>query len=292
MLLVSVLLPLFTQLLLIALLSITIAIAIATTTTTTKNTSFGVVVHGLSTNNYNNNNNVVVVTPDRRLVVEGMDAFRNGDIQGSIKKFDSSVLSSFGRTNDDDDDGDDATKVKAYLWQRGISYYYADKFENGSRQFRDDVLQSPLDVEEIVWDAACLMRLEQQQQHHHQQQRNKNSDATTVTNNFKVTVPPPNMLSLPPGKKDRRPIMSTVLKLFEGKATEHELANVGHASGNPADDFYSKFYLGLYAESVGEDLKAEGYMKSAAMSQYARAVGSRDYMVDCARVHCKLRHWL
>ena len=245
------------------------------------------VVHGLSTTtttNYGNNNNrnFVVVTPDRRLVVEGMDAFRNGDIQGSIEKFDSSIPPTF-RT--DNNDVTVTTGVKAYLWQRGISYYYADQFENGSRQFRDDVLQSPLDVEEIVWDAACLMRLQQQQQ---QQENNKSG----TTNDFKVTVPPPNMLSLPPGKQDRRPIMSTVLKLFEGKATEHDLANVGHSSGYAADDFYSKFYLGLYAESIGENFKAEGYMKSAALSQYARSVGSRDYMVDCARVHCKLRHWL
>ena len=107
------------------------------------------------------------VYPDRQLVYQGMEAFRKGDIKGSIQKFDASV----------------PPNTKAYLWQRGISYYYNNQFELGSQQFRDDVLQSPLDVEEIVWDIACLLRIDN------------------------TKFPPSTMLSLPPGKKDRRPIM-------------------------------------------------------------------------------------
>lgn len=104
--------------------------------------------------------------PSRKLVAEGMDLFRQGDVLGSIQKFDASV----------------PPGSQAYLWQRGLSYYYADEFEKGSQQFKDDVLRSPLDVEEIVWDIACLLRMD-------------------------PTFPPPTMMSLPPGKKDRRPIM-------------------------------------------------------------------------------------
>lgn len=104
--------------------------------------------------------------PSRQLVADGMQLFREGDVEGSIRKFDGSV----------------PPGSKAYLWQRGLSYYYADEFEKGSQQFRDDVLRSPLDVEEIVWDIACLLRMD-------------------------PTFPAPNMMSLPPGKKDRRPIM-------------------------------------------------------------------------------------
>ena len=104
--------------------------------------------------------------PSRQKVAEGMDRFRRGDIPGSIASFDSSV----------------SPGSQAYLWQRGISYYYANDFSKGSQQFRDDVLRSPLDVEEIVWDIACLLRID-------------------------PTFPPPTMMSLPPGKTDRRPIM-------------------------------------------------------------------------------------
>jgi len=107
--------------------------------------------------------------PSRQAVAEGMELFRRGDVAGSIAKFDSSV----------------PPGSRAYLWQRGLSYYYADQFEQGSQQFRDDVIRSPLDVEEIVWDIACLLRID-------------------------PTFPPKNMLSLPPGKTDRRPIMVRV----------------------------------------------------------------------------------
>lgn len=104
--------------------------------------------------------------PSRQAISEGMELFRQGDVAGSINKFDSSVPQG----------------SRAYLWQRGLSYYYADEFQKGSQQFRDDVLRSPLDVEEIVWDIACLLRMD-------------------------PTFPPKTMMSLPPGKKDRRPIM-------------------------------------------------------------------------------------
>lgn len=110
--------------------------------------------------------NMSTELPAPRKVSEGMERFRRGDIQGSIESFDSSV----------------SPGSKAYLWQRGISYYYADDFEKGSQQFRNDVLRSPLDVEEIVWDIACLLRMD-------------------------PTFPSPTMMSLPPGKTDRRPIM-------------------------------------------------------------------------------------
>jgi hypothetical protein len=112
--------------------------------------------------------------PDRQMVFQGTEAFRQGKISESIAKFDASV----------------PPGAKAYLWQRGISYYYNDEFDKGSRQFRDDVLRSPLDVEEIVWDIACLLRID-------------NS-----------VFPPPTMMSLPPGKKDRRPIMVSVDKEY------------------------------------------------------------------------------
>ena len=110
---------------------------------------------------------VAAELPSRQMVAQGMELFRKGDIKGSIDKFDASV----------------PPGSQAYLWQRGLSYYYADEFAKGSKQFRDDVLRSPLDVEEIVWDIACLLRMDP------------------------TEFPPPTMMSLPPGKKDRRPIM-------------------------------------------------------------------------------------
>jgi hypothetical protein len=133
----------------------------------------------ISNNSYNINNNGEPVfvslssssssSSPREYIMQGTEQFRQGNVQGSIDSFNEA-----GRQ----------LGSRPYLWQRGISLYYTDDFAAASQQFRDDVLQSPLDVEEIVWDTACLTRLY--------------PDAP---------FPPPNQLSLPAGKKDRRPIM-------------------------------------------------------------------------------------
>lgn len=196
----------------------------------------------------------------RVLVQGGMQKFLNGDIPASIEYFDQADKSV--------PDG----SLRPYLWQRGISYYYADRFEDGSRQFRDDVAVNPLDVEEIVWDIACLSRL-------------------SPPDGSKNYTPPANMMSLPPGRTDRRKIMGTVYKLFRGETSELELFRVGHQS-NSKDEFYALFYLGLFCESRGETSKAENYMRSAVKTNYAKGVGVSDYMTGCARVHCQLRGWV
>ena len=71
----------------------------------------------------------------RILVSQGMEAFRKGDVQGSISLFDKAdSLSADG-------------SLTPFLWQRGLSLYYADRFEDASKQFRIDVKVNPLDVE-------------------------------------------------------------------------------------------------------------------------------------------------
>ena len=138
-----------------------------------------------------------------------MQSFRDYDVPSSLSYFNQAE--------------DSLPKLTPYLWQRGISYYYLDKFQEGSDQFRLDVSVNPLDVEEIVWDISCLARLE------------KNG----------AKFPPERMMALPKGKKDRRKIMSTVYSLFRGDgASELDLFTAGH-DGNASDEFYSLFYLGL-----------------------------------------------
>ncbi len=107
--------------------------------------------------------------PPRKLVQLGMLYFKQGDVNGSIEIFDRAEKME--------------PSIRPYLWQRGISYYYADRFQEGSEQFRYDVKVNPLDVEEIVWDIAC------------QYMANQNSGDII------------NKMSLPKGKTDRRKIM-------------------------------------------------------------------------------------
>ena len=191
----------------------------------------------------------------RQLVSLGMQRFRLGDVLGSIEAF------NVAEQKD--------SSVRPYLWQRGLSFYYADLFQLGSDQFRYDVSVNPLDVEEIVWDIACLARMNNEEEGFVQRK----------------------MMSLPSGRKGRRRIMATVYSLFRGDgALEADLAN--GAQSSDSDEFYANFYLGLYSEAVSnEQTKAAHYMRAAAESRYAKGVGSSDYMTSCAKVHCKLRGW-
>lgn len=103
----------------------------------------------------------------QKLVYQGMDAFRRGDIAESINLFDQAEA--------------ERPSITPYLWQRGISYYYADRFAEASQQFQVDVNVNPVDVEEIVWDIASQYRLKPDEK--------------------------PTMMSLPKGKRDPRRIM-------------------------------------------------------------------------------------
>lgn len=193
------------------------------------------------------------------LVTKGMDAFRQGKIRESIQFFDEAEEASNG-------------KLSPYLWQRGISYYYVDEFQKGSNQFRRDVSVNPIDVEEIVWDIACINRMFPNITTKQQQQQS-------------------NIMSLPKGKNDRRKIMGAVYSLFRGDESSSKESNLALAGNGAAasDEFYALFYLALYCESKGEDTKAEYYMKEAVSSEYAKK--SSDYMVSVAKVHCNVRAW-
>lgn len=101
------------------------------------------------------------------LVSEGMDRFQNGYVGESIELFNQAEAI--------------RPSIAPYLWQRGLSYYYDDRFLDASRQFRLDVKVNPLDVEEIVWDIASQFRARPEG--------------------------PIQMMSLPMGQSDRRRIM-------------------------------------------------------------------------------------
>jgi hypothetical protein len=112
---------------------------------------------------------VIYLEDARRAMKEGAEAFRRGNVQHSLEYFDQ-VYAEF-------------PSIRPYLWQRGISLYYADRFREASDQFRFDVTVNPNDVEEIVWDIASQLRLEP------------------------GVFPPSNMISLPSLNRDRRRIM-------------------------------------------------------------------------------------
>ncbi len=49
-------------------------------------------------------------------------------------------------------------RIKPYLWQRGLSYYYAERFAESAQQFEIDLTVNAQDVEETVWRYLCVAR--------------------------------------------------------------------------------------------------------------------------------------
>lgn len=187
----------------------------------------------------------------RRLIKDGMDSFRRGDVIASVAAFDRAL-------------GVDE-RYSRLLWQRGLSLYYAGEYAAGAEQFRRDVSLNPNDTEEAIWAFLCEARMPE---YGFEEARRRI---------IKV-------------EKDPRPYMRVAYDLFSGKASEEDLAKVGHESGEgSAADFYAKLYLGLLNEAAGDVSKAQSYMVSAAMSTYGPR--TNDYMWDLARVHMKQRRW-
>lgn len=202
-----------------------------------------------------------------------MQRFREGDVGGSLAAFDAALSL-------------DANQ-RPYLWQRGLSLYYAGQFEEGAKQLcvsnhptfffsffffkfysyqrcpsRDDVAVNPNDTEESIWAALCEARL---------------SGFEAAQQNLLVVG------------RDSRPVMRSAYELFAGRGTLEALAAAGE-DGSPHDAFYSLLYQGLFHEAKGEDEAAKAAVVAAVATPYGTQSG--DYMASLAAVHAKQRGWM
>ncbi|XP_024535392.1 uncharacterized protein LOC9636940 isoform X3 [Selaginella moellendorffii] len=73
----------------------------------------------------------------------GMELFSQGDVSGSLEQF-NKVLDAF-------------PEELPYLWQRGLSLFYLDRFEEGAAQFREDTKLGNNDSEETGKDSRAYM---------------------------------------------------------------------------------------------------------------------------------------
>jgi tetratricopeptide (TPR) repeat protein len=146
-------------------------------------------------------------------------------------------------------------RLKPYLWQRGLSYYYAERFAEGAQQFEIDLTVNAQDVEETVWRYLCMARLV----------------GVKEAGNSLLTV-----------KNDPRRVMQSVYNLFAGTCTPDDVLNVGRLEGNKGN-FYSHLYLGLYYEAENNLDLAQYYIVKAADNYKID-----DYMWYVAQVHKKL----
>jgi lipoprotein NlpI len=173
-----------------------------------------------------------------------MASFQLGHIAASIEDFDRAE-----QLNSD---------LTPYLWQRGIAYYYAERFEDGARQFETDLSVNAHDVEETVWRYLCQAQM-------------RGVDAARQT--------------LLPVGDDSRPLMTWVYQLFAGTCAPERLI-VQYGNSGRRERFYSALYVGLYYEAERDLERAQHYIGLAADMHVVE-----DYMGWVAIVHQRLRGW-
>ena len=145
-----------------------------------------------------------------------------------------------------------------YLWQRGLAYYYAERFADGAKQFEVDLTVNGHDAEETVWRYLC------------QAQVQGASEARA------------SLLSV---RHDSRPVMVWVYKLFAGEC-DAETVLAQHRDAGRRERFYSALYVGLYGEAERDEACARQHITQAAEMQVVD-----DYMGWVALVHQRLRGW-
>jgi lipoprotein NlpI len=147
-------------------------------------------------------------------------------------------------------------------WRRGISLYYAGKFQEGMDQFKGYEKVDTNDVENAVWHFLCAAR--------------KDGIAKARAGMLKIG-------------KDKRVPMMEVYDLFRGKITPADVLKAALAD-KVSDEmrstrlFYAHLYLGLYYEATGDKKKARENMTLAG----GKYRPNNHYMGEVARVHAEL----
>lgn len=186
----------------------------------------------------------------RQLVQIGMNLFKKGSISESIQAFDEAIKRDHS--------------LEPFMWQRGISLYYDDKYKDCSEQFRKDVAVNPNDIEEVVWAYFC--------------------DAKEMQNEDEAKK---RMIQL--SQPDSREVMKLVYDVVRGIKSEDDLSAYGNRfKPSSASYFYSQLYLALIAEARHDPEASQAHIQSAVESEYGRI--SSDYMTAVARNHLALRN--
>lgn len=184
-------------------------------------------------------------------VRSGERLFRSGDVDGSCAAFDAALGAE--------------PRLAPYLWQRGISLYYAGQYAEAAAQFKRDVAVNPADVEEALWEMVASARI---------------SGLADARARLLVVG------------RDRRPVLRDVYALFASGDDAARARVEALAAGAGSDAFYARLYLGLLAEAAADEGAARRNIEGALRTQYAAAAAAGgDYMVAVARVHASRRGW-
>ncbi len=149
-------------------------------------------------------------------------------------------------------------------WQRGISLYYAGRYEDGVAQFETHQTVNPQDVENAVWHFLCAVRA-------------KGGSVKLAREKYI------------PITRDTRVPMKEIHALFAGTGSpEAVLAAANADQTDPArlrnHLCYAHLYLGLYYEALGKTKESAEHMEKAAVD-----FKMDHYMGKVAQVHHKVR---
>lgn len=171
----------------------------------------------------------------------GMQAFRTGDVTQSVALFNLAEQ--------------EYPELADFLWQRGLSLYFANDFKGCSAQFRRDVRFNPSDTEEAVWAVLCESHLD-----------------------GGMPLAQKNMMTLQGG--DRRPIMREIEAAYRSGDTG-TLTHAADDTSSEVSQFYANLYLALYMDATDDKTSAKMYASKASASAYS--LRSNDYMVAVAK---------
>ncbi|PSC70340.1 TPR repeat [Micractinium conductrix] len=177
-----------------------------------------------------------------------MDKFRKNDVEGSVADFDAALAA--------------RAAMRPYLWQRGLSLYYLQQYEEGAQQFRDDVAVNPNDTEESIWAFLCEAQM--------------------------VGADKARAQFLQVGR-DPRPVMRAAYECFKTWAQPEAILQAAGGDRQGHDAFYAQLYMGLWHEAHGNTEAAQAAITEAVRTLYGRSSG--DYMAALAAVHCQRRGW-
>lgn len=147
-------------------------------------------------------------------------------------------------------------QLTPYLWQRGLTYYYLERYAKAARQFELSLSIHSQDMESTLWFFLCIAQLE---------------DIASAQD------------SLLNARDDIRPYMRHIYQVFAGVYNVDTLINL-NGDCDRDHHFYANFYAGLYYE-VQKKPK-----ESAQLINKAINYPIDDYMWSVACTHQMLRN--
>ncbi|MCE9552571.1 MAG: hypothetical protein K8T91_04225 [Planctomycetes bacterium] len=180
-------------------------------------------------------------------IARGEQRFRDNDIAGSLSDFD--------RAAELD------PRIAPHLWQRGISHYYAGRYDDGRRQFEAHKAVNPHDVENATWHFLCVAK--------------KNGLDTARKAIIEIDT-----------TRDTRVHMAEIYELYAGRGTADAVLKAAETAGTEQSRLYAHLYLGLHYEVAGDAEKSKRHMRLSAAAKLVNV-----YMYEVARIHLLQRGW-